>query len=217
MYIKNNERIYTCGLCDKKNFVTQISFMLNEKPEFDGDLIELYSSEGFDGLQDRLIKVINRKQYNKEIVEEKNGKFYLTLTNVPEPTEKEIETKKHQQFKRHQDRQLENLNSLTQSNIKNGIKYKIGKQSKHFTFDDQDQQNIIMICQYLMNNPDVTSYSYKAENEEIEEYNRDDLLGLHTAMVEHITENRNHYHKIKQKIKKATSLEELNNINLHKE
>ena len=125
MYIKNNEQTYICGLCDKRDFVTQISFMLNEKPELNGDLIELYSSEGYEGLQDSLIRTINRKHYNREIIEEKNGKFYLTLTNIPEPTEKEVETQKHQQFKRHQDRRLENLNLLTQSNIKKGIDYKI--------------------------------------------------------------------------------------------
>ena len=73
MYIKNNEQTYTCGLCDKKDFVTQISFMLNEKPELDGDLIELYSSEGYEGLQDSLIRTINPKHNNREIIEENNG------------------------------------------------------------------------------------------------------------------------------------------------
>ena len=217
MYIKNNEQTYICGLCDKRDFVTQISFMLNEKPELIGDLIELYSSEGYDGLQDSLIRTINRKHYDREIVEEKNGKFYLTLTNIPEPTEKEIETKKHQQFKRHKDRKLENLNLLTQSNIQKGIDYRIDDQTKHFKLEEQDQQNIIMICQYLMNNQDVAFYPYKADGEEMANYSRENLLGLHAAMVQHITENRNHFHETKQKIEKATSLEELDNINLHKE
>ena len=205
MYIKNNDKKYICNFCGKKDFATEVSFVLNIKPELNGDIIDIYTSETIAGKPSSLLKTINRNDYLREELVEQNGVYVLTLSNNPAPTKKELEEKQVISLQNEKTKKLNNLTKNIQNKITNGIDF----QEKHFSFEEHDQQNLTAICQYLTAHPEVEGYLYHADGENFEEYTKEFLFELHQLMIEHITAYQTLYHQIKEQISNCNSVEEV--------
>lgn len=211
MYIKINEQMYNCSLSDKKNLATQVSFILDKKPELTNDIIEIYSSENIAGIKDKLLMTIDRKNYDREVITEfDSGRCSLLLSNIPEKDLIQEEKKKFFETKTHL---IEKLTNYTSNSITEGIEY----EGERFSFETHDQRNLTAICQFLSDNTDIESYLYHADGKEFREFSREDLFALRELMLQHITTYQQNYNIKKQLIMEASNLEELEIISIEKE
>lgn len=211
MYIKINEQTYNCSLSDKKNLATQVSFILDKKPELNDDIIKVYSSENVVGIEDKLLLTIDRKNYDREIITEfDSGKCSLLLSNIPE---KDLIQEEKKKFFETKTRLMKRLTNYTSKSITEGIEY----EGERFSFETHDQQNLLAICQFLSDNVDIAGYLYHANGKEFKEFPRDVLFSLRELMLQHITAYQQNYNVKKQLIINASSIEELETISIEKE
>lgn len=210
MYIKNNNKKYICSLSDKSDFVTQVTFILNIKPNFTEDLISLYSSENIKEKIDKELRTISRSNFQYELLEEKNNKFYYTLTNIAPKTEEEVAEEASQLLVQEKNKKINILKRRFNDLIVHGIEFN----NEHFSFEEHDQQNITSICSYLNIKPEITEYPYHANGKEFKTYPKDFFFQLQARMLEHITKYQSKYQDLKHQINNIQTLDELMKFNM---
>ena len=85
-------------------------------------------------------------------------------------------------------------------------------ESKHFSLEVHDQQNITSICQYLLSHEELSEYMYHADNEDMKLYSRENIFAIRDKMIETITGVVEDYHKKRSIVNSLETVEEVNDI-----
>jgi hypothetical protein len=162
---------------------------------------KLYDNEH---LKLKTVYVHNFKEYN--VYNIKDGVYYLelrsnSLIEVVDLDEEKI-------------KKISIANTELKKIIDDGLYMHTTYGVKQFSFEEHDQRNIVNICLYLNDNPDIIQFNYHANGEISMPFLREELLNLRDLMLSHINEWTSKFHIFKQQVNASTSLEELNNLNL---
>ena len=201
MYIKNGNYEYKCNDVNIDNKNNSVLFYLDESPILDTDEIYLYSDDGF------LMKTIIRSKYKYETISEFDIEFILSLSNENE----EVITVNIEEVK---SQKIKEIYNQTQENISEGFNLDINGEIKHFSLETHDQQNIITICQYLVQHEEINEYLYHADGEPLQFYSRQDMFTIRDKMLEIILNNVKKYQAIKNTINTLETIEEINQLSL---
>ena len=198
MYIKNGKNKMNCT-----DFVSNNSngvlFYLSTEPILTetNTTIELYDDSDF------MMTSINRNDYKNEKISKFGEEYILTLTNEDEVVVSLEDVKASK---------IKELSEQANTIITNGFDLDINGESKHFSLEVHDQQNITSICQYLLSHEKLSEYMYHADNEDMKLYSRENIFAIRDKMIETITAAIEDYHKKRNIVNSLETVEEVNNI-----
>ena len=198
MYIKNGKNKINCT-----DFVSNNSngvlFYLSIEPKLTetNTTIELYDDSDF------MMASINRNHYKNEKISKFGEEYILTLTNEDEVVVSLEDVKASK---------IKELSEQANTIITNGFDLDVNGESKHFSLEVHDQQNIISICQYLLSHEELSEYMYHADNEDMKLYSRENIFAIRDKMIETITGAIEDYHKKRNIVNSLETVEEVNNI-----
>ncbi len=198
MYIKNGKNKISC-IDFVSNNSNSVLFYLSTEPKFidTNKIIELYDDSDF------MMISINRKDYKNEKISKFGKEYILTLTNEDEAVVSLDDVKVNK---------IKELSKQANDIITNGFDLDINGESKHFSLEVHDQQNIIAICQYLLSHEEVSEYMCHADNEDMKLYSRENIFAIRDKMIETITNVVEDYHKKRNIVNSLKTIEEVNNI-----
>lgn len=200
MYIKNGKNKINCTDFVSNNS-NSVLFYLSTEPKLTkiNTTIELYDDSDF------LMTSVNRNDYKNEKISKFGETYILTLTNEDEVVISLDDVKASK---------IKELSEQANTIITNGFYLDINGESKHFSLEVHDQQNITIICQYLDEHEDVTEYLYHADNEELTLYSKENLKTIRDMALETIMSNIEQYHVLKKQVNNAVTIDEVNQIML---
>lgn len=199
MYIKNGKNKINCTDFVSNNS-SSVLFYLSTEPKLTkiNTTIELYDDSDF------MMISINRNDYKNEKISKFGEEYILTLTNEEEEVVVSLEDIKASKIKE--------LSEQANTIITNGFDLDINGESKHFSLEVHDQQNITSICQYLLSHEELSEYMYHADNEDMKLYSRENIFAIRDKMIETIIGAVEDYHKKRSIVNSLETIEEINNI-----
>ena len=173
MYIKNGKNKINCTDFVSNNS-SSVLFYLSTEPKLTetNTTIELYDDSDF------MMTSINRNDYKNEKISKFGEEYILTLTNEEEIVVSLDDVKANK---------IKELSEQANNIITNGFDLDINGESKHFSLEVHDQQNITSICQYLLSHEELSEYMYHADNEDMKLYSRENIFAIRDKMIETIT------------------------------
>lgn len=198
MYIKNGKNKMNCTDFVSNN-PNSVLFYLSTEPKLTetNTTIELYDDSDF------MMASINRNHYKNEKISKFGEEYILTLTNEDEVVVSLEDVKASK---------IKELSEQANTIITNGFDLDVNGESKHFSLEVHDQQNIISICQYLLSHEELSEYMYHADNEDMKLYSRENIFAIRDKMIETITGAIEDYHKKKNIVNSLATIEEVNNL-----
>ena len=198
MYIKNGKNKINCTDFVSNNS-SSILFYLSTEPKLTetNTTIELYDDSDF------MMTSINRNDYKNEKISKFGEEYILTLTNEDEVVVSLEDVKASK---------IKELSEQANTIITNGFDLDVNGESKHFSLEVHDQQNIISICQYLLSHEELSEYMYHADNEDMKLYSRENIFAIRDKMIETITGAVEDYHKKRSIVNSLKTIEEINNV-----
>ena len=198
MYIKNGKNKINCTDFVSNN-PNSVLFYLSTEPKLTktNTTIELYDDSDF------MMTSINRNDYKNEKISKFGEEYILTLTNEDEVVVSLDDVKANK---------IKELSEQANDVITNGFDLDINGESKHFSLEVHDQQNITSICQYLLSHEELSEYMYHADNEDMKLYSRENIFAIRDKMIETITSAIEAYHKKRSIVNSLATIEEVNNI-----
>ena len=198
MYIKNGKNKINCTDFVSNN-ASSVLFYLSTEPKLTetNTTIELYDDSDF------MMTSINRNDYKNEKISKFGEEYILTLTNEDEVVISLDDVKANK---------IKELSEQANTIITDGFDLDINGESKHFSLEVHDQQNIISICQYLLSHEELSEYMYHADNEDMKLYSRENIFAIRDKMIETITGVVEDYHKKRSIVNFLETVEEVNDI-----
>ena len=198
MYIKNGKNKINCTDFVSNN-PNSVLFYLSTEPKLTetNTTIELYDDSDF------MMASINRNDYKNEKISKFSEEYILTLTNEDEVVVSLEDIKASK---------IKELSEQANIIITNGFDLDINGESKHFSLEVHDQQNITSICQYLLSHEELSEYMYHADNEDMKSYSRENIFAIRDKMIETITGAIEDYHKKRNIVNSLETVEEVNDI-----
>ena len=198
MYIRKGKNKINCTDFVSNNS-SSVLFYLSTEPKLTetNTTIELYDDSDF------MMTSINRNDYKNEKISKFGEEYILTLTNEDEIVISLDDVKANK---------IKELSEQANTIITNGFDLDVNGESKHFSLEVHDQQNIISICQYLLSHEELSEYTYHADNEDMKLYSRENIFAIRDKMIETITRVVEDYHKKRSIVNSLKTIEEVNNI-----